>query len=98
MKRREFLKESARGLVALSASRLLPGLPLIAETTAGHAENAMPNTNWADPALGATASASSYCDDPPWGYSPENVLGDNFNIGWQTDTGVFGAWIEIGFP
>lgn len=98
MKRREFLKESATGLVALSASRLLPGLPLLPEIAGEQTENTMLNRNWADPALGATASASSYCTDPPWGYRPENVFGENVNLGWQTETGVIGAWIQIAFP
>ena len=97
MRRRDFLKDGAGGLAALSAPRLLRSFPLIPEIAAEQIESASPNTNWADPALGAMARASSYCSDPPWGYRPENVFGDNLHQGWQTETGAVGAWIEISF-
>jgi alpha-mannosidase len=65
--------------------------------TADQLDNITENSNWADPALGAKASASSYCEDPPGGYGPENVFGDNVHRGWQANAETVGAWIEIEF-
>ncbi len=98
MKRRDFLKEGVRGLAAFSAAGLFPGVRLVSEPAAQQAADAAPNTNWADPALGAIAHASNDCADPPWGYAPEDVFGEDLQRGWQTDSQVAGAWIEIGFP
>ena len=55
------------------------------------------NPNWAERNV-ATATASSYVDDPPWGYRPINVMGRNLYIGWQTRHETSGAWLEVKFP
>ncbi len=97
MKRREFLKDGMNGLAAVSAARLFPSFQLIPELMAQKTVDAKPNVNLADSAMGATARASSYCTDPPWGYAAQNVFGENLNEGWQTDSEIEGAWIEINF-
>ncbi len=56
------------------------------------------NINFADPKLGATATASSHSDTPPWGYVPANVFGDILQSSWETDQETTGAWLEIAFP
>ena len=106
MERRDFLKDSGAGLLALASAHLLPGVLLTPKGMAEEAGTAPTNPNWADPALGAKASASSFAADPPGGYSPDNVFGDSPNnvfgddlsLGWQTDSELTGSWIEIKFP
>jgi alpha-mannosidase len=94
MNRRDFLKDSS--LFALASAHSLPGI-ILAETAAGQpAEDFAPNTNWVDSRLGAKVSVSSYVTDPPHGYMPISVFGDNPYIGWQATEGI-GAWIQIDF-
>ncbi len=97
MERRDFLKDSGAGLLALASAHLLPGVLLTPKGMAEEAGTAPTNPNWADPALGAKASASSFSPDPPGVYSPGNVFGDVFSSGWQTSAELAGAWIEIRF-
>jgi alpha-mannosidase len=98
MKRRDFLKGSGSGLAAFSAARILPGIRLFPQIDAEQAGQRAPIINWADKALGAAATASSFYADPPWGYGPENVFGGNLHLGWQASAELAGAWIEIRFP
>lgn len=98
MERRDFLKDSGAGLLALASAHLLPGVLLTPKGMAEEAGTAPTNPNWADPALGAKASASSFAADPPGGYSPDNVFGDDLSLGWQTNSELTGSWIEIKFP
>ncbi|HUZ47662.1 MAG TPA: glycosyl hydrolase-related protein [Terriglobia bacterium] len=98
MDRRKFLSNGgqlilasaiAHGIPVGGASRLLAA----AETTGDVA-----NPNWADRHNKATATASSYVDDPPWGYHPSNVFGSNLHNGWEAKHQASGAWLEITFP
>src|SRR5271157_4500767 len=95
MNRRKFLKDG--GLFAFAAARMRPCLRLIPKAISGQAEDAVPNTDWADPNLGAKASSSTFVADPPWGYSPDNLFGDNLFNGWQANAETSGAWIQIDF-
>jgi len=54
------------------------------------------NPDWV--ALGSKATASSFYGDPPGGYGPENVAGDNLYVGWEADQQADGAWLQIDFP
>ena len=98
MDRRSFLRDSGLAGMSWSAGRLFPlsagGSRLMA------AQGAEPgtNVNWANAERNATAKASSYASDPPWGYGPENVFGDNLFLGWEANEQASGAWIEIRFP
>jgi alpha-mannosidase len=97
MERRDFLKDGGVSLLALWSAQLLPGLRLMAQETAEQAERAKKIINWADPALGAKASASTFVTDPPGGYAAENVFGDFAWTGWQTDKELAGSWVQIDF-
>lgn len=55
------------------------------------------NPDWADPRFKTKVQASSYVEDPPWGYLPGNVFGDRFLRGWRADNQAQGAWLEINF-
>lgn len=69
-KRRDFLTFGASA-VAFSAVPFLSGIRLAAQAASSRLEEGARFSNWADPALGAQASASSQHSDPPWGYAPE---------------------------
>jgi len=83
IRRRDFLRNS--GL-------LLAPLRLAAAGPEGD-----PNPNWADPALGARVTASSYVMDPPKGYLPSSVITNRMYAGWQSQGETAGAWLEIAF-
>jgi alpha-mannosidase len=94
MNRRRFLQSA--GAVAASSSPLIRSTWLAPHVAAEETPPAALNTiNLADPALGAKVVASSNVKDPPWGYLPENVFGDNRQTGWHSDGETIGAWIEI---
>lgn len=100
MNRRRFLKGSA------IATALLVKMPNLQSWHAGGQvlaaiENDSPgedNPNWAAPERGATVKVSSLKDNPPWGFVPANVFGENLNAGWETDKETSGAWLELTFP
>ncbi|MCL2661366.1 MAG: hypothetical protein FWD64_12740, partial [Acidobacteriaceae bacterium] len=48
-------------------------------------------------ATGANTTASSYVEDPPWGYTPDNIFGDFIWTGWQSKGELTGSWIQIDF-
>jgi alpha-mannosidase len=56
------------------------------------------NPNLANASLGATLSVSSFQQSPPFSYTPGEVLSNNLNTSWETDTETRGAWLEITFP
>ncbi|HUZ47501.1 MAG TPA: glycosyl hydrolase-related protein [Terriglobia bacterium] len=97
MDRRKFLRSGGQ-LVLTSA--IGQGIPIGRTATrllAADGPGAEANPNWAERNV-ATAMASSYVDDPPWGYRPINVMGRNLYIGWQTRHETSGAWLEVKFP
>src|ERR1035437_2398747 len=97
MERRDLLKSGSFGALTLFSTRFIPGMLL---TSPGQAEEAIPvvpNTNWADTATGAKATASSYVENPPWGYIPGNIFGDFIWTGWQSKGKLAGSWIQIDF-
>jgi alpha-mannosidase len=96
MDRRYFLKSS--GICALSVGSRLSGSQIMPATAAEMLHECTENPNLADFKLNARTSASSYVEDPPWGYKPENVFGSVLHRGWQADGQTAGAWIEIAFP
>ena len=98
MRRRDFLTFGARSVVAFSTYPFFSGIRLTAQAAPSWPDEATRFRNWADPALGAQTSASSHHSDPPWGYVPDNVFGDNPHLGWQTHSEASGAWMEIRFP
>jgi alpha-mannosidase len=53
--------------------------------------------NWIDPQFQTTVKASSYYADPPWGYVPSNIFGNNLFMGWEADNQTDGAWLEVDF-
>lgn len=85
MDRRAFLKDGTLAAVSIAASNCfrhgLGGLRLLA----AEAPTGDPNPDWADPEFKAKFKASSFYGDPPGGYSPENVAGDNLFTGWEAD-------------
>jgi alpha-mannosidase len=100
MNRRRFLKGSAIG------TAMLVKMPNLRPWHAGGRalaalENDLPgedNPNWAAPERGASVKVSSWKDNPPWGFVPANVFGENLNAGWETDKETSGAWLELTFP
>ena len=56
------------------------------------------NPNLADPKRGATATASSHSDTPPWAYLPTNVFHPMLQTSWETEKETVGAWLQITFP
>ncbi|MGH9397514.1 MAG: glycosyl hydrolase-related protein [Terriglobia bacterium] len=98
MDRRRFLEYGGMGGLSWYAARLIPGFRGGLRLLAAGAAPGEDNPNWAGFEFKATAKASSYAGDPPWGYGPANVFGDNLFVGWQANDQAQGAWIEIGFP
>jgi alpha-mannosidase len=99
MDRRRFLKWSAVGTAGLTkVSNLMPWYregQLLETRDQGSQED---NPNWATSERGASVNASSWKDNPPWGFVPANVFGENLNAGWETDKETTGAWLELDFP
>lgn len=91
MDRRGFLRQG--GALAFSWSFTRHFVP----TTmwAAQVGAAPENPNWADPKLGATVSASSWVENPPWGFVPGHMLTDVLQAGWETDKETTGAWLEL---
>ncbi len=96
MDRRGFVRSAGILGAGSVLSRGFWGLPirLLAAEPAAEAED----PNWVDPQLGASVKASSYVQDPPWGYLPSNIFGKNVYIGWQAHQQTTGAWLEVDFP
>ena len=95
MDRRSFLKDGTLAALSFgvgSGLRRGSGFRLMA----AEAPAETPNPDWV--ALGSKATASSFYGDPPGGYAPENVVGDNLYIGWEADQQAAGAWLQIDFP
>jgi alpha-mannosidase len=96
--RREFLKESS--LLAFVSAHPLSGVTLAAQVMAERSEDHTPNTNWADPNLGARAIASSYVQDRPAGGWLPSVAGGVtpfFHAGAYSPDNVFGESIFNGW-
>jgi alpha-mannosidase len=93
--RRAFIRETGILGMGVAAARAFQPLRLRA---AGQAPPAQANPNWVSPGLGASVKASSYYPDPPWGYVPPNVFGNNLFMGWEADGQANGAWLEVDFP
>ncbi|HMD86033.1 MAG TPA: glycosyl hydrolase-related protein [Terriglobia bacterium] len=98
MDRRAFLKDSTLAALSVAAGNGLRcgfgGLRLMA----AEAPTGTPNPNWVALEFKAKATASSSYGDPPGGYAPENVGGDNLFTGWEADQQAAGAWLQIDFP
>lgn len=93
MDRRTFLKDA--GIVGAAMSFGLGPTRLL---SADSKSNGGKNVNWVDPKLKATLKVSSYVTDPPWGYLPSNIFGDNPYMGWESFQQTRGAWLEVDFP
>lgn len=98
MNRRSFMKRSGAASFSWVMAKGLVPWALSTGATATAASGKEPNPNWADPRLGATATASSHSQVPTWGYLPSNVFGDLLQGSWETDNETVGAWIEVKFP
>ncbi|MDE3180962.1 MAG: hypothetical protein KGM47_15050 [Acidobacteriota bacterium] len=98
MDRRKFLGRAAMAGLSMSAIRLRPVLAAGSGEQQGLAMGSNVNPNWASPAFKAVATASSYAGDPPWGYGPGNVFGNNLFMGWEANGESRGAWLNIAFP
>ena len=98
MDRRYFLKSS--GMIAGGWSSTLGILSALSPRNLLAAEGDVDhdNPNLADPALGATASASTYNPATTFSYVPTRIFGNTLQTNWETGTDTAGAWIEIGFP
>ena len=98
MDRRSFLKDGSLAVLSVAAtsafSRSLRGIRLLA----ADAPVGTPNPNWVSLEYKAKGTASSSYGDPPGGYAPENVAGDNLFIGWEANQEAVGAWIQVDFP
>jgi alpha-mannosidase len=94
MDRRAFLRHI--GLVGLGVAASPAFYPLRLQS-AGQGSPAQENPNWVSLGLGATVKASSFFPDPPSGYIPWNVLGNNLFTGWEAEGQMNGAWLEIDF-
>jgi len=88
--RRDLLKNGSFGALGLWSTRYLPGVLLASPEHAEEPTTVIPNTNWADPAMGATVTASS-------GSGGGNVFGKYLSICWQTGGEIAGSWIQINF-
>ncbi|HZO99943.1 MAG TPA: glycosyl hydrolase-related protein [Terriglobia bacterium] len=98
MDRRNFLRNSGMlaGAWALEKGFDPWGSPRrLVAADSGESES---NPNLADVKLGATATASSNSETPPWGYMPGNVMNEILQTSWETDRETAGAWLEIQFP
>ena len=98
MDRRAFLKDGTLAAISVAAGNCLRhglgGIRLMAaEAPAGE-----PNPNWVSLEFKPKGKASSFFGDPPGGYAPENVGGDNLFTGWEADQEAVGAWLQIDFP
>jgi alpha-mannosidase len=98
MDRRAFLKDSTLAAFAVAAGaglrRGFGGMRLMA----AEAPSGTPNPNWVALEFKAKATAASSYGDPPGGYAPENVGGDNLFTGWEANQQAVGAWLQIDFP
>ncbi len=98
MDRRSFLKDGSLAVLSVAAtsgfSRSLRGIRLLA----AEAPASLPNPNWVSWEYKAKGTASSSYGDPPGGYAPENVAGDNLFTGWEANQEAVGAWIQVDFP
>jgi alpha-mannosidase len=97
MNRRSFLRSAGADLLALSSLGLFRSIRLEASVPCSEGDSSVTYTNWADPELGATATASSTVLNPPWGYMADSVFGNSLSGGWQTNAQTTGAWIEVKF-
>jgi alpha-mannosidase len=98
MDRRRFLWGGGQLILASAVSQGIPGGRIARRLLAAEATDIETNPNWADRHYKAMAKASTYVDDPPWGYDPANVMGSNQHIGWEAKQQTSGAWLEIRFP
>lgn len=96
MDRRNFIKDT--GILGLGWGLGAGYLERPIYLCAADEPQEQPNPNWVDFRFWASAKASTYVSDPPWGYSPANVFGNNFFMGWQAHDQTQGAWLEIDFP
>ena len=94
MDRRTFLKDGTLAALSAAAGSGLRhgGVRLIA----AEAPAETPHPDWVT--HGSKATASSFYGDPPGGYAPENVAGDNLYVGWEADQQAVGSWLQIDFP
>jgi len=97
MDRRAFLKDGTLAAVSAAArERLRCGFGarrlMAVESPAG-----TPNPDWLAAPFQVRATASSFYGDPPGGYGPANVRGDNLFTGWETDQQTAGAWLQVDF-
>ncbi len=72
MDRRKFLSGSGQLILASAIAQAIP-VASGARRLMGAEDPGPENPNWAGRKM-ATVTASSYVDDPPWGYRPSNVL------------------------
>ncbi|HVA00647.1 MAG TPA: glycosyl hydrolase-related protein [Terriglobia bacterium] len=98
MDRRKFIWSGGQLILASAISRGIPVGQVATRLLAAEGHDPDANPNWADRHYKATAKASSYVDDPPWGYGPDNVFGTNLHNGWEAKQQTSGAWLEITFP
>ena len=98
MHRRNFLKKS--GVLATAWASKVGFGPMLSPLRLSASEGASvdDNPNLADPALGATASASSVSKLSSFSFAPSMVFGENLSSNWESDTETRGAWLEISFP
>ena len=93
MDRRDFLQSA----IACAIFRSIPGIGA-ASRLLGAELDQTENPNWADVQHKATVHASSFVEDPPWGYQPLNALGNDLMNSWEADSQASGAWLEVTFP
>ena len=98
MNRRSFLRRTSSASLTWSAGHLLRFTGSASRLLPAQSAEPATNVNWASLSQKATVTASSYATDPPWGYAPQNVLGDNLYMGWEANEQASGAWIEVRFP
>lgn len=99
MDRRKFLETSGAAVLSWTVGKGFnswhaEGRLLAAE---GENETLLKNSNWADPKLGTSVKTSSFVENPPWGFEPNNVFGEVLQTSWETDTESEGAWLEVHF-
>lgn len=94
MDRRDFLQSA----FACAISSSIPGVGAASRLLGAEIQEHDENPNWASLDRKASVRASSHVADPPWGYAPSNIFGDDLMSAWEADTQTSGAWIEIGFP
>lgn len=98
MDRRSFLRGASGLVVGGAAGRGAYSSPFPVRLASAQQDPKDENPNWVDPRHGAIAHASSFVADPPSGYLASNVFGRNMFLGWEADSQMAGAWLEIDFP